>query len=132
MLHLADLPTGQVTKLAAGGYTLAALTSGRDMYYWGCHPGRRAIPDDVSADPTPAVVEDRDIIDVAVGDLHMLVLTADGLVFGIGDNGNGQLGLGRDVAVVSSWTRIDIPVEPGQAIKGVFAGPRNSFVLISA
>ncbi len=93
MSLLEDLPTGPISKIAAGGYVLAALTSGRDLYYWGCYPGRPAMLNDVSADPTPAEVEDKDIVDVGVGDLHMIVLTADGQVFVIGDNGNGQIAL---------------------------------------
>ncbi len=130
MSLLEDLPTGPISKIAAGGYVLAALTSGRDLYYWGCYPGRPAMLNDVSADPTPAEVEDKDIVDVGVGDLHMIVLTADGQVFVIGDNGNGQIGLGREVTRATSWTRVEMPLAEHEVVTGVAAGPRSSFILV--
>ncbi len=129
MHQLDDLPTGPGSKIAAGGYTLAALTRGHDLYCWGCHPGRSAILE-LAADPMPVVVEDKDIADVGVGDLHMVVLTTDGQVFVVGDNGNGQLGLGRDVSSVISWTQVHTSLTHGQVIAGVAAGPRSSFILV--
>jgi alpha-tubulin suppressor-like RCC1 family protein len=163
---LDDLPTGPIVKLAAGGYLLAALTAGHDLYCWG-DAGRSRVLADLSDTPSPVVIyndnnndnnsndnddtgnnddnddnqqqeeeeeqeqqerEEEDVIDVAIGEAHMLALTAAGRVYVVGDNGNGQLGLpGR--ASAWSWTRVDLGAESGQVI-GVAAGPRNSFLVV--
>ncbi|KAL8397757.1 hypothetical protein RB594_004459 [Gaeumannomyces avenae] len=133
---LEDLPTGKIKWIAAGGYLLAALTTGGDLYCWGGHPGRKAIIGDSSEDmlsgPVPVVVdEDADVTDVAVGESHLIVLTDRADVFVIGENSNGQLGLGKDRSVSArSWTRVELPQPFPQVreIVGVAAGPRCSFI----
>lgn len=127
---LSELPTGPITKLAAGGYLLAALTAGNDLYCWG-HAGRSAVLDDLTDTPSPVVVDEQDILDVAVGEAHMLVLTTDRQVYVVGDNANGQLGL-PGVSAAKTWTRIDLGsvLAPGEIITGVAAGPRNSFLIV--
>ncbi|KAH6622799.1 regulator of chromosome condensation 1/beta-lactamase-inhibitor protein II [Chaetomium tenue] len=129
---LDDLPTGPITKLAAGGYVLAALTAGNDLYCWG-HAGRSPMFDELPLEdaPNPVVIDDKDIVDVAVGEAHMLVLTADREVYVIGSNRNGQLGL-PGVASTRSWMRIDLAsvLGTGETVTGVAAGPRTSFLRV--
>jgi alpha-tubulin suppressor-like RCC1 family protein len=86
--------------------------------------------DDLSDTPSPVVINDHDILDVAVGDAHMLVLTTDREVYVIGDNANGQLGL-PGVSATRTWTRIDLGsvLGAGEFITGVAAGPRSSFLV---
>lgn len=139
---LNDLPTGPIVKIAAGGYVLAALTRGHDLYCWGGYPGRKPVLEDLTSDPAPIVVvlegvpptdmDDVDILDVGVGEAHMVVLTAAGHVCGIGSNANGQLGMDPNSrpAVTSSWARIDLPLLAQERVVGVTAGPRCSFVLV--
>jgi alpha-tubulin suppressor-like RCC1 family protein len=137
---LADLPTGPIIKLAAGGYILAALTQGNDLYCWG-HAGRSPVvadlfsgSEDVDTDrPSPVeIAGGKDIADIAVGDAHLVALTSDGEVYVIGDNGNGQLGL-PGVTSVKAWTKVSLDISNGakQSITGVVAGPRNSFLIAS-
>ncbi|ROW03953.1 hypothetical protein VSDG_00804 [Cytospora chrysosperma] len=125
---LRDLPTGPVVKVAAGGYLLAALTAGQDLYVWGGHPGRRALLAGVGDEPVPVDIGGRDIADVAVGESHVVVLAAGGEVFVIGNNANGQLGL-PDKSV-ESWTRVGLDLQDGQRAVGVAAGPRNTFIMV--
>lgn len=125
---LQDLPTGPIAKIAAGGYMLAALTTGNDLYLWGGHPGRKTVPEDVTDEPAPVVVEEADIADVAVGEAHLLVLTTDGKVLVIGDNGSGQLGL--PIKSTDSWRQVELRLREGRRAVAVVAGPRNSFVII--
>lgn len=125
---LKDLPTGPVTKLAAGGYLLAAITSGKDLYAWGGHPGRKAVLKEVSVQPSPVLIDEHDIIDVGIGDSHLIALTSDGQVFVIGDNGNGQLGLSVESA--PSWTKVNLELGEEQHVTGVAAGPKNSFIIV--
>ncbi|KAL2136673.1 hypothetical protein VTI74DRAFT_2405 [Chaetomium olivicolor] len=127
---LEDLPTGPITKLAAGGYLLAALTAGNDLYCWG-HAGRSTFPPELSDTPTPVVIDDKDVVDVTVGEVHMLVLTSEGEVYVIGDNTNGQLGL-PGVKSTTTWTRVNLGsvLAKGETVTGVAAGPRNSFLVV--
>lgn len=125
---LEDLPTGPISKIAAGGYMLAALTAGKDLYLWGGHPGRRTIPADVTDEPEPFVIDEQDVEDVAVGELHLIVLTTEGKVFVIGENKNGQLGLPVDSA--DSWSPVELGLQHNKRVVGVAAGPRSSFILV--
>lgn len=125
---LKDLPTGPISKLAAGGYMLAALTAGNDLYLWGGHPGRKTVPTDISEDPTPVVIDEQDVADVALGEAHIIVLTTGGKVYVIGQNSNGQLGLSLEST--DSWMRVDLNLSKGKRAVGVAAGPRNSFIII--
>lgn len=154
---LSDLPTGPVVKIAAGnGYFAAALTKGGDLYAWGVgiagRPARRKLggpEEDDGADggggecalwaglseiPEPVVVvdpesgeEEQDVLDVGVGEAHAIVLCGSGDVYVVGDNDNGQLGLGKDIRYVSSWRKIRLP-ERRKAV-AVAAGPRSSFII---
>lgn len=130
--NLFDLPTGPITKLAAGGYVLAALTEGKDLYIWG-HAGRAAAAGltglELSDEPEPVVIDDHDIVDVGVGEAHVIVLTTSRDVFVIGSNGNGQLGLGREIKAVESWTKVSIEKKEVEVV-AVAAGPRNSFLVV--
>lgn len=125
---LQDLPTGPIAKIAAGGYMLAALTTGNDLYLWGGHPGRKTVPADVSDEPAPVVIEEQDIADVAIGEAHLIALTTEGKVYVIGHNGNGQLSL--PIESTDSWRQVDLHLNDGKRAVGVAAGPRNSFFII--
>lgn len=130
---LSDLPTGPITKLAAGGYVIAALTAGNDLYVWG-HASRAAAAGlsglGVTDEPMPIIIEDHDIADVAVGEGHVLVLTTSSEVIVIGSNSNGQLGLGSAVKEVESWTKVSL--EARGKIVAVAAGLRSSFLVVQA
>lgn len=125
---LKDLPTGPISKISAGGYVLAAVTTGNDLYIWGGHPGRKTVPADISDEPTPVDIEENDIADVAVGESHIIVLTTNGDVFVIGENGNGQLGLPSKLE--ESWRRVPLDLKDGRRVVGVQAGTRTSFLLV--
>ncbi len=152
MTALDDLPTGPIVKIAAGGFLLAALTQGRDLYCWGGHhPGRQQrLPalEGLTGEPAPVIVDlgeaddmvDTDLADVGVGDAHMIVLTADGAVCVTGSNANGQLGLGLDDTEAddsdggSPWVRVTkgLPAEDSeQRVTAVYAGPRSSFIVVT-
>lgn len=128
ILALQDLPTGPIKKIAAGGYTLAAVTEGNDLYIWGGHPGRETYPADLTEEPTPVEVGEEDIADFAVGESHILILTISGRVLGIGVNGNGQLG--SPGPLVDSWAAVGMHLPTGSKIVQVAAGPRNSFIVV--
>ncbi|KAI0449604.1 regulator of chromosome condensation 1/beta-lactamase-inhibitor protein II [Xylaria acuta] len=123
---LENLPSGKIEKIAAGGYTVLALTEGHDLYGWGGHPAYQPVLDTLSSSPSPVDVEGNDILDFSAGETHMIALTTDGDVYVIGENTNGQLGMlskGKP-----KWEKI--PLSPGEeAIVGVKAGQRSSFIV---
>ncbi|KAL1841682.1 hypothetical protein VTJ49DRAFT_6721 [Mycothermus thermophilus] len=157
LTDLLDLPTGLITKLAASpsGYILAALTAGGDLYCWGdaarsgaaLHSSLHLSYNDGA--PVPVVISpaehddnnnndnnndtgiEKDVVDVAVGDAHLVALTADGEVYVLGDNSSGQLGLpGR--AAAREWMRVELDgvLESGKKVTSVVAGPRSSLLVV--
>jgi regulator of chromosome condensation len=127
---------------------VAALTSNScSVYVWGCYPqsaGSRTLEatensqihrrghafPELSGIPNYTEVDGgKDVVDVAFGEAHAIALTTDGLIYVIGENKNGQLGLGREVQRVETWTNVLFPVANDSEIVGVAAGPRASFIL---
>ncbi|KAI0407084.1 regulator of chromosome condensation 1/beta-lactamase-inhibitor protein II [Xylaria palmicola] len=125
---LDDLPSGKIKKIAAGGYTVLALTQGNDLYGWGGHPARQPILDMLSSSPSPVDIEENDIVDCSVGETHAIVLTTSGDVYVIGENANGQLGLGVPSKRITQWKRVALSAA-GKAVVGVKAGHRSSFIV---
>ncbi|KAJ2993852.1 hypothetical protein NUW58_g1716 [Xylaria curta] len=123
---LEGLPSGKIKKVAAGGYTILALTEGHDLYGWGGHPARQTAFDTPSSTPSPVVVEENDILDCSVGEAHMIVLTTGGDVYVVGDNTNGQLGVASGKTV--KWKQVPFSSQ-GEVIVGVKAGQRSSFIV---
>ncbi|KAJ3507577.1 hypothetical protein NM208_g15940 [Fusarium decemcellulare] len=124
-----------IKKVAAGGYTVAALTQGGGLYLWGAEStgshSRHRTFSDLSGIPNYVEVDgDKDVEDIAVGESHAIALTTDGSIYVVGDNTNGQLGMGRDFkGPAESWVHLAFNPPPGCKIVGVEAGPRSSFVI---
>ncbi|KAF5630541.1 e3 ubiquitin ligase HERC6 [Fusarium sp. NRRL 52700] len=124
-----------IKKVAAAGYTAAALTESGGLYLWGmAAPGsqsRPSISQDISELPNYFEVDgDKDVQDIGLGESHAIALTTDGCIYVIGNNTNGQIGLGEDAQdPVSSWSKIDFTPPEGWAIVAVEAGPRSSFIV---
>ena len=78
------------------------------------------------------VDEEKDVMDVALGESHGIAITMDGDVYVVGSNTNGQLGFGKEfTGVATSWSKADFGVPPGWKSVGVEAGPKSSFILIA-
>lgn len=71
----------------------------------------------------------KDVVDVALGEAHAIALTADGLIYVIGENNNGQLGIGKAIERAEEWVNVPFNAAEGSKIVGVTAGPRASFIL---
>ncbi|TGO23885.1 hypothetical protein BPAE_0118g00120 [Botrytis paeoniae] len=142
LTSLISLPTGQIHKLSSSGPLTAALTTGHDVYIWGRTNTPSIIPElsDSSSfsssddyDPIPLDIHGADILDFSIGENHMLVLTTDGELYVIGENGNGQLGLGEGGKErCGEWRLVDLGFEKGSTKKcvGVRAGYKCSFALV--
>ncbi|KAF5006761.1 hypothetical protein FDECE_6883 [Fusarium decemcellulare] len=108
-----------IKKVAAGGYTVAALTEGGGLYLWGAEStgshSRRRTFSDLSGIPNYIEVDgDKDVEDIAVGESHAIALTTDGSIYVVGDNTNGQLGMGRGFkGPAESWAQVAFNSPPG-------------------
>ena len=85
------------------------------------------LDDDDVEEEEAASAEPEDVVDVGVGANHIAVVTASGKLFVVGDNKNGQLGLGKDMLFVSDWT----PVPGLSKVRSVFCAPKATFVVVA-
>jgi alpha-tubulin suppressor-like RCC1 family protein len=123
-------PVGPMIKIAAGGYTLAALNENGDLYCWGSPPRHFQILDELGGTPNLTEVDGgKEVVDVAIAHSHMIVLTKEGEVYGIGSNRNGQLGHG-EIERLPSWTKLHVPLMTAYRTMRIAAGPMWSFVII--
>ncbi|KAI9644172.1 hypothetical protein NHQ30_007525 [Ciborinia camelliae] len=139
---LTSLPTGPIRKLSSSGPLTAALTTGHDLYIWGTNNTPSIIPELSSSssptayldyDPIPLDINGVDILDFGIGENHMLVLTTEGELYVIGENGNGQLGLGEEEkGRCEEWRLVNLQLEEGSRKRfvGVWAGYKCSFVVV--
>ncbi|KAK5119383.1 hypothetical protein LTR85_007739 [Meristemomyces frigidus] len=128
----------RISKIASGGWMSAALSEDGALYLWGGSPPgaekflsrlREAGAGEVTLVELPGDGnEPPDVIDVAVGDAHVVAVTADHRLFVVGDNKNGQLGLDSAQAFFEDWTE----VEALQDVQRVVCGPKASFAFVGA
>lgn len=123
-----------IKKISAGGYTLGALTDSGGLYLWGMKPpgsqSRHTTFTDLGSIPSYVEVDgDKDVQDFAIGESHAIVLTTDGCIYVIGDNTNGQIGLGKSLKESSLWSKTYFMLPPDEEVVAVEAGPRASFIV---
>jgi len=122
---LATEPITGITKISAGGYVAGALTNENDLYVWGGRQGEEPLLPDMDRTPESVDIEGEDILDFAVSDKHVVVLTMSHRLWAIGSfNGQG------DDNVQKTWKEIRLPLEKGQKVVKVYAGYRTSFALV--
>lgn len=125
---LIDLPTGKIVKIAANGYVIAALTDGNDLYCWGGHAGQEPVIPGLNETPNLVDIDGEEILDVAVGESHLIVLTEDDKVMVIGNNTHGQLGI--EAEKVTMWTEVKPDLGKESTVMAVRAGPKTSFLIV--
>jgi len=118
------------------GWLASALSEDGALYLWGsampgedgeirclseAGPGEVALVEIVPENNSEPV----DITSAAIGRNHFSVVTDDGHLFVVGDNGNGQLGLAKERPFMDDWKRV--PSLHG--IRRVVAGPKATFAL---
>lgn len=138
----ADTPTAvaalgglKIDKVACGGWISAALSDNGALYIWGMEaPGSKSSIKCLRLEGQGAVAmvelptsgsEPIDVIDVAIGDNHIVAVTEGQRLFAVGDNTNGQLGLGSEIDQFEEWTEVSAVSDA----QHVFAGPRTTFVV---
>ena len=100
-----------IVQIAAGYSHSLALDNTGKVYAWGYNiggqlgdgsPTNRLSPVELS---TSGILNDKNIVHIAAGSSHSLVLDDDGRVYVWGFNGNGQLG---DGSVTSRWSPVEL------------------------
>ena len=124
----------RIKRIASSGWLTAALSEDGAAYLFGTStPGsEKKVTCLNGIDPTQAALinveendEPLDVLDIAVGDEHLLLLVQDGRIFAAGDNRNGQLGLGKaSPDYIENWIEIKKP--DNRRCKSLYAGPRCS------
>ena len=132
----------RIVKVTMGGWMSAAVSADGAAYLWGAgDPGADAgrgkiaclggvgVGEVALVEVLDAQGEVLDVVDVAIGDAHVAIVTGDGQLWVVGENRNGQLGLGEDDeerVFVEEWT-----VVPGlRNVRRVVCGPRATFVVV--
>lgn len=153
-------------KIVTGGNTAAALTEGGDAFIWGMaalgsveDDGRKDLQalldikeegEHIAKISLPVLHnldealhehgEDPEVVDVAIGDGHVLALDVDAQVWVCGANGHGQLGVAEQAVARAEvagsarhWQLVDafehLKMNRGLITKSVYAGDLTSFVL---
>lgn len=130
----------KIKKIACGGWLNAVLSADGACYLWGAGtPGtddaikclREAGAGEVALVELPdeAGKEPLDVVDVAVGDNHVVLLANNHRCFLAGENKNGQLGLGHFETFVEDWTQLFLG---DLTIQSVTCGPKSTYAFASS
>ncbi|KAL8947217.1 MAG: hypothetical protein Q9222_006483 [Ikaeria aurantiellina] len=136
----------KIAKIVSGSWFMAAKSAEKDLYIWGHHLPQRFRPDFsglgklINAAMSDAgeredvrlvdVADGADIEDVAVGDEHLVVQTADGELWGFGSNEYGQLGLGKALKSTNGeWVRMNV-IKDAEALEEMAAGPLYTLLVV--
>ena len=123
----------RIKKMACGGWMSAALSKDGALYIWGTgSPGmnktiaplREAAGGEVVLVDISEAGDQLDITDVGVGNDHIAVVAENTYLYVIGDNSNGQLGVGSDTPFVDEWTKLP----RDRDFRAVICGPKSTFV----
>lgn len=131
-LKIASIQCGPGT-----GWLASALSEDGALYLWGASmpgedgvikclheagTGEVALVDIQPEDSTEPV----DVISADIGRNHVAVVSSDGQLFVVGDNNNGQLGLGQNKPFVEDWTQVPTL----HSLQRVTAGPKATFAFL--
>ena len=124
----------RVRKIDTGGFLTAALTEDGQLFLWGVtRPGGSQLASSVRNEtvalqsilgPSISVV-----VDVAVGDNHVVALSSDGRLLGLGEGANGELGNAcrQPENFAASWSLITGPDD--KIVKGIACGRQTTFLV---
>ncbi|CAG2170153.1 unnamed protein product [Oppiella nova] len=126
-----ELSHQNVCKFFHGMDFALALTTDHLVNSWGqnyqCELGRQV--SSTVSQHTPnriSALNDKRVVDISCGCSHSLALTADGLVYGWGDNREGQVGCGGDHQFIRSPVKMELNTNK---IKAIYCSKTSSFAV---
>jgi len=133
---LGALAGRRVSHVAAGEYHTLALTEKGEVFAWGSNGSGALGAGDRADSTTPRQMllpsTDAQIISVAAGGGHTLLLTSDGRVFAVGRGRSGQLGRGDALESVAAYRVLAVEVTGlGGAAISVAAGRDHSLAVVN-
>jgi len=137
--HLGDFESGdepKITKVVVGGWMMGAVRDDGMAWIWGTQmPGTERkgglLDGDGGYIDMTVEIEDKvsgvlDVLDMAIGEGFVVVVCEGGRLFGLGENGNGQLGEGRKEIHYETWVEI-----MHKDVVNVWAGPKTSYIAVN-
>jgi len=127
-----------IRKIDAGGWICGGISQENDLYIWGGEAGTSGeqrinyLPDRTAAESKMvkwAEVAGGNVLDVGIGDGHIIALTEDNDVWVCGRAGEGQLGMGKEVCFAEQWKEVEHKWGGGVVV-GVAAGGWGSWVVV--
>jgi alpha-tubulin suppressor-like RCC1 family protein len=127
-----------IRKIETGGWMCAGISQENDLYLWGGEAGTgeeeqiKCLPDRTAEESKMvkwAEIAGGDVLDVGIGDGHIIALTNDNEVWVCGRGSEGQLGLGRGVWFAEQWREVE-QEWGGGVVVGVAAGGWGSWVVV--
>lgn len=121
----------------SGSTRAVMLWIGNTIYGWGDSDNTGRIfgfADDAIDTPTRLSnfeANPADIVDIAAGTLHSIVVLSDGTAWIAGSDSNGQIGDASVTGTTETWTRVTGPWEVGSQIVKCWAFHNRSFLLVN-
>ena len=129
-----NLGLAQIVTMATGGNHVVASLSNGNLYTWGAGLAGQLGSVTPTASSTPTQVYNYTINDwnwravqIAAGAQHTLIRTSSNVVYGLGDNSYGQLGVGSNMASYSN----NVAILQGYSATSVASGARTSYICLS-
>eukprot|EP01080_Neovahlkampfia_damariscottae_P010521 gene10521-3043_t len=118
-----------ITKVASGYFHTLVLVQNKTVYSFGFN-GHGELGDGTTTNrilPVPLASNNYDIISIAAGEYHSVILNSNGQVYLFGSNTNGQLG---DGTIINRNSPTLLPFNNSNVIK-IITGVSNTFLLKS-
>lgn len=116
----------------------AGISQENDLYLWGGEAGTsgeeqiKCLPERTEEESKMVKwveIAGGDVLDVGIGDGHIIALTSDNEVWVCGRGSEGQLGLGRGIWFAEQWREVEHKWGGGVVV-GVVAGGWGSWVVV--
>ena len=128
----------RIAKLATGGWLSAALSEDHALYLWGaasepgCEGSIRCLREAGAGEVALVELSDGahreplDVVDVAVGVAHVAAVTADGRLYVVGANRDGQLGMDSPEQFIADW----VGLHQLANVHRVVCGPNSTYAFV--
>eukprot|EP01127_Copromyxa_protea_P022983 TRINITY_DN8483_c0_g1_i1.p1 TRINITY_DN8483_c0_g1~~TRINITY_DN8483_c0_g1_i1.p1 ORF type:complete len:370 (-),score=40.36 TRINITY_DN8483_c0_g1_i1:34-1143(-) len=119
----------KVKSISCGWQQSFAITESGQLFGWGCNIFSMLGDGTMCNSVLPVLIMKNEVEKVASGVAHTIALTRDGQLYVWGSNKNSQLGLPTSTRLVSSPTKLELPLEANDTIIDVAVGWYHTVIL---